>query len=86
MPKRFLIDADATLDYVFDWTTWLNGDTISSYTITASGITVDSDSNTDTAVTVWLSGASEGATVKCDVVTAAGRSDDRTMVFSLIQR
>lgn len=84
--KRFLIDSDAVLDYEFDWSAWLDGDTISSYSLSATGITVDSDSNTTTAVTVWVSAPSSGATLTCHIVTAAGREDDRTMTFTLSGR
>lgn len=83
--KTFIKDPDAVLDYQFDWSDWLSSDTISSYTITASGITVDSDSNTDTAVTVWLSGGTVGdaATVECKIVTAASRTDERTIKLAI---
>lgn len=84
MPKAFRIDPDAKKDYVFDWTAFLGADTIASYTLTATGdVTIASDSQTDTAVTVWVSGVDDGAvgSIVCHVVTAAGREDDRTMVF-----
>lgn len=78
-------DPDAVLDYQFDWSDWLpDGDTIDSYTVTEEdGITVDSDSATSTAVTVWLSGgaAGENYNVVCHIVTTAGREDDRTAVI-----
>lgn len=81
-------DPDAVLDYKFDWSTWLDTDTISSYTITASGVTVDSDSNTDTVVTVWLSGGTEGdfASVACRIVTAGSRTDERTAIIEIANR
>jgi len=54
---------------------WLaSGETIASFTITAdSGITVDSSSATDTntSVTVWLSGGTVGSTydIVCEITT-----------------
>jgi hypothetical protein len=84
MPKSFRIDPNAKKDYAFDWSEWLRGDTIASYTLAAWGdVTIVSDSRTDTAVTVWVSGVDDGAvgSIVCHVVTAAGREDDRTMVF-----
>ena len=59
MSNTFLKDPDATLDYAFDWSGWLqSGETISSYAITVdSGITKESDSQSSGVVTVWLSGA-----------------------------
>lgn len=90
MPTQFIKDPDAVLDYVFDWSSWLDDtDTISSYTVTAeSGLTVDSDSNTTTAVTVWLSGgtANTDYEVTCSIVTADGREDDRTAVIMCRER
>jgi len=84
MPKAFRIDPDAKKDYVFDWTAFLGADTIASYTLTATGdVTIASDSQTDTAVTVWVRGVDDEATgfVTCHIVTAEGREDDRTMTF-----
>lgn len=83
---KFTKDPDEILDYKFDWSDWLNGDTISTRTVTvASGLTKDSDSITDTStsVTVWLSGGSIGASysVACKVVTAAGRTAERTVTI-----
>lgn len=87
MTAVFAKDPDAVLDYQFDWSDWLTaGDTIASYTIDAdTGITVDDDSNTTTAVTVWLSGgeALSNYNVTCHIVTAAGREDDRTAVIKV---
>lgn len=84
MPTTFTKDPDAVLDYVNDWASWLAGDTIISSTwIAPSGITVDSDSFTDTTATVWLSGGTVGTSysVVNRIVTAAGRTDDRTLHF-----
>ncbi len=89
MPRSFTHDPDAVLDYLFDWSDWLGADTIASHTVTAgTGLTVDSSTATTTAVTVWLSGGSVGASyaVTCHIVTAAGREEDRTMTFTMEQR
>ena len=94
-------DPDAVLDYKFDWkcdsngrgiTDWLDTtETISSAVFTAStGLTVDSSSVTDTntSATVWLSGGTAGTsyTVACKIVTSAGRTDERTITISVIER
>lgn len=84
MPRSFRIDPDAVKDYVFDWAGFLAGDTIAGYTLAATdGVTIVSDSQTGTAVTVWVSDVGSGAagSVTCHIVTAAGREDDRTMQF-----
>jgi len=100
----FLKDPDAVLDYVFDWkaatnqptvsglTDWLaSGETISSHVITADeGIDVDSSalSDTNTSVTVWLSGGTVGAVyeVACKIVTSASRTDERTDTWKVVER
>jgi hypothetical protein len=89
---EFTKDPDAVLDYEWDWSTWLAGDTIASHTVTVptdpTGLVLDSDSATTTTVTAWLSGGTDGEsyTVTCHIVTAAGREDDRSMTFMLSER
>lgn len=82
--KWFIKDPDAVLDYAFDWEEyWLgSSETIASHTITVqTGITKDSDSESDGIVTVWLSGGTAGNTyeVACEIVTTSGRTDERTI-------
>lgn len=96
MPSVFTKDPDATLDYKFDWSNWLdsdNNEVIDSFTIDAdSGITVDSSSATDsnTSVTVWLSGGTASVTyaVRCEVTTdsAPARTDERTIHVRVAER
>ena len=93
-----LKDPSAVLDYVFDWTGWLaTGETIAVdsetgeklITITAdTGITVDSDSESDGVVTVWLSGGTAGINYKvaCLITTSAGRTDERTIWIKVTNR
>ncbi len=89
MASAFIKDPDAVLDYTFNWASWLGTDTIASSTVTAEdGLTVDSKSQTSTAVTAWLSGgtAKESYSVTCHIVTAAGREDDRTIGITVQER
>ena len=82
-------DPNAVIDYAVDWTLWLDGDTISSSIWTAAtGITIDSNTNTITNSTVWLSGGTAGASYEVTnrVVTAGGRTDDRTILISVAER
>lgn len=95
MPQTFTKDTDAKLDYPIIWYDWLDGDTLSSHTVTAdSGITVvSSDINVapvtigartypaNTVITIWLSGGTAGASydLVVRVVTAGGRQTDRTI-------
>lgn len=89
MGQIFTKDPDAVLDYTVNWATWLDGDTISTSTWTvASGITEDSDSNTTTTATVWLSGGTAGRTYAAtnNIVTAAGRENDATITIKVQQQ
>ena len=93
-----LKDPSAVLDYVFDWTEWLaTGETIAVdsetgeklITITAdTGITVDSSTEDDGKVTVWLSGGTAGINYKvaCLITTSAGRTDERTIWIKVVDR
>ena len=85
MADSYIKDPDAVLDYQWDWATWLPaGDTITSATVTAeTGLTVSSKTNTTTVVASWLSGGivGESYNVTCRVVTADGRTDDRTITI-----
>jgi len=82
-------DPEAVLDYTVDWEAWLDGDTIytSAWTV-PTGITKDSDSNTTTTATIWLSGGTAGELykVKNHIVTAAGREDDRTINIHVVNK
>jgi len=84
-----LKDPDATLDYKWDWAAWLDGDTITDATVTATtGITVDSIAHDATTVTVWASGGTDGSTydLVCHVTTTGGREDDRTLSLRVTER
>ena len=85
-----LKDPSAVLDYVFDWTEWLaTGETITDHTITAdTGIIVDSSTELDGKVTVWLSGGTAGINYKvaCKITTSAGRTDERTLWIRVVDR
>ena len=78
------------MDYVFDWTEWLaTGETITDHTITAdTGITVDSSTESDGKVIVWLSGGTAGINYKvaCLITTSAGRTDERTIWIKVVER
>ena len=91
MPARFVKDPDAVLDYGNNWAAWLSdvSDTIATSTWAAeTGITIDSETETTTAATVWLSGGTVGDSydVTNSIVTAAGRKDDRTITITIQER
>ena len=75
-------DPDEVLDYQIDWTDRLAGDTIASSAWTVpSGLTKESDSNTTTTTTVWLSSGTlaEDYEVLNRITTTGGRTMDQTV-------
>ena len=97
MPEltTFTKDPNAVLDYVWDWTSWLNGDTIATHTVTVATtagdlapLVVDSSAVVGPLVTVWLSGGMVGTVyaVTCRITTAGGRTEDRTNRFIVTER
>lgn len=88
--KHFDKDPQAVLDYTFDWTTWLNGDVIAGVPVVTvqTGLMLNSQTNSTTRVTVWLSGGTAGTsyTVACRIMTAAGRTDERTVLVRVLDR
>ena len=84
-------DPDATLDYTIDWTEWLSAidDTISTSTwVAEAGLTVDSDTNTTTAATAFVSGGTAGTTLTLTnrITTVGGRTDDRSITLKIVER
>ena len=87
--SSYLHDPNAVLDYMVDWSDWLGTDTIASVTWTVpTGITKTSQTNTTTTATAWMSGGSVGSdyALGCKVVTAGGRTDERTLVLQVRKR
>ncbi len=97
LDNQYLKDPSAVLDWAYNWndssggkTPWLaTGEIIDSFVITAdSGITVDSSTELDGKVTVWLSGGTAGQNYKvaCLITTSAGRTDERTIWIKVTDR
>lgn len=89
MPRTFIHDPQAVLDYKLDWSDWLGADTIASATWTVpSGLTQTAASNTTTTATVWLSEGTAGNSysVVSTIVTADGRTDERTIILRVQHR
>ena len=88
--NQYLKDPSAILDWAFDWTDWLAAaETITDHTITAdTGITVDSSTELDGKIIVWLSGGTAGINYKvaCLITTTAGRTDERTIWIKVTDR
>ena len=90
--KTFTKDPDAVLDYTIDWDAddWLGSDTITgtpTWTVPA-GLTLASQSSTTTTATAWISGGTVNTDydVACKIVTAGGRTDERTIRIQVRQR
>lgn len=83
-------DPDAVLDWVWDWSEWLApGETISVSVMTVSaGLNLDSQSNTLSTATAWLSGGTPSTPyqVTNHVTTSAGRTDDRSITIRVQNR
>lgn len=90
--STFTKDPDATLDYSIDWTAdgWIGADTITGTPVwtVPVGLTLESQSNTTTVATAWISGGTVGAdyAVACKITTAGGRTDERTIRLQIRQR
>lgn len=86
-----LKDPNATLDYTWDWTLWLDDivDTISAKVVTVDSPLVLVSSNiVGKKVVAFISGGVAGATYKavCEITTAGGRIDDRTIYIKIKER
>ena len=82
----FQKDPDAQLDYVINWSSWLNGDAIaSSIWIVPSGLTLVDSSFTNENATIWLSGGVIGqryrVTNRITTTTSPARIDDRSIII-----
>lgn len=71
-------NAASVLSYGHDWSTWLGSETIASSSWAAdAGITIDSDSNSTTATSVFLSGGTAGTsyTLSNTITDTAGNTE-----------
>lgn len=88
-------DDKAVLDYTFSWVNWLADvtDTITSKTVSIKnddGTLIVNSSSISGAnkVVVWLSAGTVGKTyqLECSIVTAAGRTDERSIYVTVKDR
>ena len=89
MENRFIKDTAAVLDYEWDWSDWLAvGETIDTAVVTTmAGLTIDSQSHTNTTVTVWLSGGTDADTylVSCNIITNQNTYMDKNCLVSALK-
>ena len=84
-----VIDPADVLDFVVDFSEWLqDGETISSHTLTADNVTIDSDDADNDSVTIWLSAGivNRTATVTTKVVTTESRTAEKSFTLKVRQR
>ena len=89
MLKQFTKDPQATLDYTIDWSAWLGTDAIATSTwVLDAGITQANASMSGAQATVWVSGGVAGHlySVTNRITTAAGRTDDRSILIRVADR
>jgi hypothetical protein len=89
MAISFSKDPDEVLDYVLDWSERLGTDTIATSTWTVpTGIVKDSDANTASTTTIWLSSGTLNAKYSLvnRIVTAGGRTMDQSVVVKVKAR
>ena len=89
MPKNYVKDPAARLDYTWDWSEWLAevADTISSATVTMpAGLTAAGAPTVDDgAVTQRVSGGTLDDTYRmvCQITTAGGLIDERSIYLTI---
>ena len=91
MATTYKKDPSAILDYTFDWEPYLTpiADTIASVTfVFDTALTKVSQSSTTTTATAFMSGGTLGEkhNLTCRIITAGGRTDDRSVTLSIVER
>ncbi len=83
-------DPQAKLDYGWDLTDWLKGDTLkeSTWSVSPAGPTLSNPGHTDKTTIVWMEGCVLGVTYTLTnhFVTNGGRADDRSYLIITEQR
>jgi hypothetical protein len=84
------IDPDATLDFVIDWSDWLDtGEALAASSWSASGATVVTSGYDDTSATVWIHASTGPRVVLTNSITTdntPARIDNRTLIISVAER
>jgi hypothetical protein len=81
-------DPGALVDFLFDWKKYL--ETIGSAVVTVnpeSGVIIDRIPTVATStVTAWLRGGTlfQDATLRCEIITSAGRTDFKTVIIPIL--
>lgn len=94
MSTTYTKDPQATLDYVFDWSQWVqNGEVIvtSQFAVSntsATGLSVVVTQNTASTATIWLGGGTVGRTYSIvnTVTTDQGRTNVKSVNIRVMDR
>ncbi len=83
-------DANATLDYVFDWEAFVDADSdtiVSADVIAPAGLTITGTTITVSTVRVFVAGGTEGTTypIVNRIATAGGRREDKVLELTITQ-
>lgn len=94
--REFIKDPDSVLQYTLNWDggapgPWLStGETISTsaWTLSSTGITKDSDSNTNTTTSIIVSGGTAGEDYELTnrISTSNSQTTDRTIRIKVLER
>lgn len=84
-------DTAERLDYAIDWSNrLLAGETIntSAFTVAGGGVTIVSQTRSDTVSLVWLEGGTAGQTAKvvCQILTSADRVFKEVIAIPIVNR
>lgn len=86
-----LKDPNDVIDFGIDWTARLSGgDSIntSSWSVSPTGLTIDSNSKTSTTTTVWVSSGTAGVTYQLTnrIITTQARQMDLSLSIKVQER
>ncbi len=87
--QRKTKDPNSILDFVVDWSAWLEQDEINTVTWTVpAGITYSTQSQTTTTATIWLAGGTAKALypITCRITTDAGRTEDFSFEILCVEK
>lgn len=85
--KVFAKTPDEILDYGWDWTSWLGGDTIqASLWVVDTGLTLPAQGNDGVSTALWASAGVLGTRYKCAnrITTVGGRTAARTFYIEIV--
>lgn len=86
--RVFAKTPDEVLDYGWDWSQWLGGDTIqTSVWVVDAGLTVPAQGNDSTSTTLWAGAGTLGMRYKCAnrIITVGGRTAVRTFHIEIVE-